>query len=171
MATQVNPLPQKSSKIAAFISVVLVVLLGLLTGFLSTLYFDPGQPPSKAETSSSEPNQGRTSTEAPDGEHPPRSAHAVLTLPPMVTNLAEPATAWIRLEASVTLVTELESSELNILAPKLSDSILAYLRTVRLADVDEPTELQFLAEDLQQITELTSSGAAQDILLTSLVVE
>ena len=68
---------------------------------------------------------------------------------PVVTNLAAPAGAWIRMEASV-VTDQLNDEEANVLVAQLGEDIVSYLRTVSPAQIEGARGLQYLREDLNE---------------------
>jgi len=90
-------------------------------------------------------------------------------LPPIITNLASPTDIWIRLEASVVFNEEADDSD--ILAGQIAEDILAYLRTVSLAQIEGGSGLQHLTEDLGDRAAIRSQGLVRDVILQTLVVQ
>jgi flagellar FliL protein len=94
------------------------------------------------------------------------SVHA---LPPIVTNLASPERAWIRIEAS--LVTEDDSGEAKANAVKVAEDTVAYLRTLSLPMIEGASGLLHLREDLLERARLRTNGKVQDLIVHTLIVE
>ena len=90
-------------------------------------------------------------------------------LPPIITNVGSPADIWIRLEASVVFNEEAEDSD--ILAGQIAEDILAYVRTVSLAQIEGGSGLQHLTEDLGERAAIRSQGLVRDVVLQTLVVQ
>jgi len=93
-------------------------------------------------------------------------------LTPVIANLANPSTSWIRLEGAVA-VKKGDGKEgkpadvVNLVAPKILD----YLKTLSLDQVQGADNLAFLNMDLNEIVRAASNGQAQAILVTGFVVE
>jgi flagellar FliL protein len=107
-----------------------------------------------------------------DGEAPKTRFSEKVTvhaLPPIVTNLASPARAWIRIEAS--LVTEDDSSETKANAAKVAEDAVAYLRTLSLPMLEGASGLLHLREDLLERARLRTNGKVQDLIVHTLIVE
>jgi flagellar FliL protein len=94
---------------------------------------------------------------------------AVYALPPIVTNLASPERAWIRIEAS--LVSEEEGSEAKANAAKVAEDAIAYLRTLSLPMIEGASGLLHLREDLLERARLRTNGKAQDLIVHTLIIE
>jgi flagellar FliL protein len=77
----------------------------------------------------------------------------VKTLPAIVTNLAGPKKAWIRLEAAI------------------ADDFVAYLRTVPLAQIEGPSGFLHLREDLNERARIRSGGKVKELVVQSLMLE
>jgi flagellar FliL protein len=91
-------------------------------------------------------------------------------LPPIVTNLAAPEKTWVRLEASLVMEGE-QTSEANVLAAQISEDLVAFLRTVRLAQIEGASGFQHLREDLSDRIRVRSGGKVRDLVVQSFIVE
>jgi flagellar FliL protein len=89
---------------------------------------------------------------------------------PVVTNLAGSETDWIRLEASIVYKGGFEFNP-DLLAAEARQDVLAYLRTVTLAQVQGPSGLLHVREDLNERVKLRSKGVIQELVLETLVVQ
>ncbi|MEP0232015.1 flagellar basal body-associated FliL family protein [Roseibium sp.] len=92
------------------------------------------------------------------------------TLNPLVTNLAAPRDAWIRLQASVVL-SEQPIDDIGILTGHIEEDMLAYLRTLTISHIEGAVGLQHLREDLNERAVARSKGAVREIILESLVIQ
>jgi flagellar FliL protein len=115
------------------------------------------QPGSGAETAAAAPKEPR----------PPQSE--VRPLSPIVTNLGNPADAYVRLEAAIVL--EPDTPESTALAAKITEDLVVYLRTVSLNELQGPTGFQYLREDLRKRAIQLGAGKIKDLFLTAFVVE
>jgi flagellar FliL protein len=95
---------------------------------------------------------------------------AVLRLEPVVTNLAAPPGAWIRLEAWLVFAGE-PPKEQDELAVRITEDILAFLRTVRLDQIEGPSGFLHLREDLSERAAIRSQGLVREVVIGGLVVE
>jgi flagellar protein FliL len=93
----------------------------------------------------------------------------VKKLPPIVTNLAEPAEMWARLEATIVFADVLP--EPNLHTVQISEDIVAFLKTVKLAQIEGPSNFQHLREDLKDRVGIRSGGEVSEIIIESLVVQ
>lgn len=98
--------------------------------------------------------------EAAQGPH-------LVPLPNIVTNLAAPEKIWIRLEASAII----DDADPAKLASVLAEDILAYLRTVKLDQIQGGSGYQYLREDLNERVRLRGQGKVRDFILQSFILE
>jgi flagellar protein FliL len=91
------------------------------------------------------------------------------TIAPVIGSLAGPKKAWIRLEFAVLLPPDLAKSD--ELAGLIAQDTLAYVRTVPLDQVDTPSGLWFLREDIEERVKVRTDGKAKGVLFRSLVIE
>ncbi len=88
----------------------------------------------------------------------------------VVTNLAEPADSWIRLESSVVFKTgALQNPDVTL--AEIRADVIAYLRTLSMAQIEGPSGLQHLREDLNERVALRSKGSVREIIVETLVVQ
>ena len=94
----------------------------------------------------------------------------VVPFPPILTTLAEPKGKWIRLEGSILTTTEAEDPP-EVLAERSGEQILTYLRSVRLDQIEGPTNVLGFREDLNEMLQVLSKGQVRGVLINGLVVE
>ena len=87
-----------------------------------------------------------------------------------MTNLAGSDNDWVRLEASIVYKSG-EEQHPDVLASETRQDILAYMRTVSLAQIQGPSGLLHLREDLNERARLRSKGVIQELVLETLVVQ
>lgn len=91
-------------------------------------------------------------------------------LAPVVTNMATPPGAWIRLEASV-VTDALNEEEANILVARLGGDVASYLRTISPSQIEGARGLQYLREDLNERASIRSNGKVRELIIETLVVQ
>ncbi|AQS40953.1 MAG: Flagellar basal body-associated protein FliL [Candidatus Tokpelaia hoelldobleri] len=102
-------------------------------------------------------------------EQPLAGNNSVIVLQPITTNLASPATTWVRLETSLVATSgEKISPEL---AAEISNDFLAYMRAVPFSMLKGPTGLMYLREDLLDRARVRSKGRIAHVIISGLVVE
>jgi flagellar FliL protein len=97
-------------------------------------------------------------------------ATTVRSLAPVVTNLAGPNGTWVRLEAAIMLEGDLGKEE-GVLASRITEDIVAFLRTIPLAQIEGASGFQHLREDLNDRARVRSNGKVRELVIQSLVVE
>ena len=97
------------------------------------------------------------------------SNSSVTVLTPILTNMAAPNNAWIRMECS------LVSQPGEVLAPsvaaEISNDFLAFLRNSTIAQIKGASGLMNLREDLVDRARTRSKGKVTNVLISSLVIE
>ncbi|AQX18612.1 MULTISPECIES: flagellar basal body-associated FliL family protein [Bartonella] len=93
----------------------------------------------------------------------------IVTLPPILTNIAVPENAWIRMEVSLVIKPD-ENIEATLTAD-ISNDFLAFLRQVTIDQVKGPSGLMNLRADLLDRARVRSGNKVSNILISSLVVE
>jgi flagellar FliL protein len=144
---------------------VLLVLTGAAVGagWFSGQYLNESQgaPPAPQAAKADEEHGGE------HGAAEAETAGSVVALPAITTNLAGPGDTWVRMEAS--LVFDGGSDE--EIAASVHQDILAYLRTVKLNQVEGPSGLQHLKTDLEERAKIRSEGKVKSILIGTLLFE
>jgi flagellar FliL protein len=91
-------------------------------------------------------------------------------LAPVTTNLAGQKSTWIRLETAIVLEGE-PPADVEMLGSKITDDILAFLRTVPLAQIEGASGYQNLREDLNDLVRVRSGGKVRELVVQTLIVE
>ena len=103
-------------------------------------------------------------------EQKPPPPSLVQALPPITTNLAHPSTTWIRIESSVVISADM-GPEANVIAARMSEDIIGYLRTLSLDQIEGPSGFQHLREDLNDRVRVRSEGKVLELIIQSLILE
>lgn len=94
----------------------------------------------------------------------------LVNLPPIITNLADPADAWVRLQASI-VVDDKATTKPEVLGAEIADDILGFMKTVTLAQIGGASGLQHLREDLTERAAIRSQGHVHEFIIQTLVVQ
>jgi flagellar protein FliL len=142
-----------------YIAVLIVTLLGVAAGS----YFGMQVPGIMGhdEAQKEKRDQAKTSE---------ASKLTLRMLQPITTNLANPASTWIRLEAAA-LIKEDLGIEGELILTKLTEDIVAFMRTMPLEQIEGPSGFQNLREDLNDRVRVRSHGKVTELLIQALVVE
>ncbi|MGO4832410.1 flagellar basal body-associated FliL family protein [Rhizobiaceae sp. 2RAB30] len=92
----------------------------------------------------------------------------IVDLAPITTNLSVPETVWIRLELSLMFDQPPQDS---MLADAIQQDILAYVRTVKLMQVQGASGYQHLKSDLAERAAIRSKGLVKDVLVRTMLFE
>lgn len=91
-------------------------------------------------------------------------------VPAIVANLASPPDVWIRIESSIVFA-DAEIARPDILAGEIAEDMLAYLRTVSLAQIEGPSGLLHLREDLSERVAIRSNHSVRELIIETMVVQ
>lgn len=116
----------------------------------------------------------------PADAHPAKPAHAeeklkvpsgakLVELAPIIANLAEPKNAFVRIEGSLVLEGEVEDAA--ALGSKISEDIVAYLKTTSLAQFEGASGFQYLREDLNDRARVRGGKEVRELVIHGMVVE
>ncbi|NBJ11004.1 flagellar basal body-associated FliL family protein [Microvirga arsenatis] len=95
---------------------------------------------------------------------------AIKRLAPVVTNLMGSTSDWVRVEASIVFKAD-GAQNPDVLAGETRQDVLAYVRTLSLAQIQGPSGLLHLREDLNERVRLRSKGVIQELVLETLIVQ
>jgi len=91
-------------------------------------------------------------------------------LPPIITNLAAPTDTWVRLEVSIVFDPR-DVPHPEVLGGEIAGDLLAYLRTITVAQLEGPIGLQNLRQDLTERVAIRSTGKVSELVIRTLVVQ
>lgn len=152
----------------------LIVQLGMLVmltgaaiglGWVLGAYLNgekPAQPKPSAQT-----EQAHGAPAAANGEHGEKPASNLVDLAPITVNLAAPAETWLRMEVSLVTTEPLAQAD----ADAVHQDLMAYLRTLRLHQIEGASGFNHLRTDLQERAALRSNGRVTQVLIRTLLFE
>jgi flagellar protein FliL len=100
---------------------------------------------------------------------PTYSGVSLVDLPPVITNLADPTSAWVRLQAAV--VVDKQTTKPDVLGAEIADDILGFMKTLSLSQIGGASGLQHLREDLSERASIRSQGHVRELIIQTLVVQ
>lgn len=103
------------------------------------------------------------------GERLKMESSKLRPLTPIVTNLAGSSSTWIRIEAS--LVFDVVPDDADALVARITEDIVAFLRTVPIERIQGASGFQHLSEDLNDRVRARSDGNVREIIIQGLIVE
>jgi flagellar FliL protein len=93
------------------------------------------------------------------------------SLAPVITNLADTPNVWLRLEVAVVFDASMKDLEVDAMARDIGDDVMAYARTLSLAQIQGSSGLYHLREDLGERAQIRSAGKVREVMIQSLVVQ
>ncbi len=100
---------------------------------------------------------------------PLASTEALKELVPVVTNLASPEGTSIRLQTAI-VYDKTDAAQIDVIAPKIGEDVLTFVRTLTLAQIQGASGLQALRDDLNERAVMRSDGKVRELLIEMLVV-
>ena len=100
---------------------------------------------------------------------PLASTEALKELVPVVTNLASPEGTSIRLQTAI-VYDKTDAPQIDVIATKSGEDVLAFVRTLTLAQIQGASGLQALRDDLNERAAVRSDGKVRELLIEMLVV-
>ena len=171
-ADDIAAAPKGPSFIVQIAMLLAMTVAALGVGWVSGSYLKSSQEPPSAATAAPAKAEGKPEAKA-EGEaakHAEQGAGSgmiVAQLPPITTNLAAPATVWVRMDASVVL----DAPQPDETIQAIHQDLLAYLRTLKMHQIEGPSGYQHLRADLQERAAMRSAGHAKDVLIRTLLFE
>lgn len=167
---------KKGPSIVVQIAVFLVMTAAAVgIGWLSGSYLNSSMPheeksePAEASAPSGGHGEAKHGGEEKGGEKKLGAGNPlVLDLGTITTNLAAPSDTWLRLELSVVLD---QPSQDTMLAETIHQDLLAFMRTVKLHQIEGASGFQHLKADLLERASIRSDGHVQAVLIRTLLFE
>lgn len=155
------------------IAIAALTILGGAGGYLFAIQLL--KQPAVAEVSSKEaeeklPAEGKEHGHGPVKEKAePKLTGRLVPIPSIVTNLLEPSNVFIRVEGSI--LVDPEYHEDASLAAKVSEDVIALLKTLKLAQIQGASGLSHLREDINDRVMIRSENKAKELIINTLVIE
>lgn len=94
----------------------------------------------------------------------------VRELPPIVTNLADVGGTSVRLQVAI-VYTKKAVDNPPVLMARINDDLVAFLKTLSLAQLQGASGLQNLREDLNERAAVRSQGGVREVIIETLVTQ
>ncbi len=91
----------------------------------------------------------------------------LVPLAPMTTNLAAPDTVWVQMELALLL----DQPQPPEMIETIHQDLFAYLRTVKLHQIEGASGYRHLKADLEERARIRSDGHVQQVLIRALIFE
>ncbi|MDQ0506662.1 flagellar basal body-associated FliL family protein [Xanthobacter agilis] len=95
---------------------------------------------------------------------------AIKDLKPIVVNLAAPSSTFVRLEVALVFKNGALANP-DVTAAEVREDIIAYMRSLSLSQLEGPSGLQHLREDLNDRATTRSQGKVTELVLGTMVVQ
>ena len=170
MAAVETATPKKGPSILVQIAVLLLMTVAAIgIGWLSGSYLNSSVPQATAPEQPAATNNDAGHGEAGHGEDAVGSGNPlILDLGTITTNLAAPGDTWLRLELSVVLD---EPNQDPMLGETIHQDLLAFMRTVKLHQIEGASGFQHLKADLLDRASIRSGGHVRAVLVRTLLFE
>ena len=179
MTTQKETAPQSGDLKKFILATIGVSLIGLLFGFFIAailITVNLAATDSKvdalvvkpAEVGEQETGEKSAIGDKVEGKSP--ETYDVVRIEPIITNLSDSTEVWVRLEGSMLFSKEMVEKR-DFVVAKISQHVLAYLKTLKLSDLQGNGAVNAIAADLNEIAATVSEGQSQGVLISGLVFE
>ena len=168
--------PAKAHKKKSFMATLIEWIVATLIAAGAGVALAAMAPPPALEKAATESAPaGRLTARKKEGEKTAALAclpggPGIVDLPPIVTNIANPADIWVRLEASIVFDPKAVPHP-EVIAAEIATDELAYLRTVSVVDLQGPIGLENIRQDLRDRALVRSGGKIDELLLKTLVLQ
>ena len=96
-----------------------------------------------------------------------RPSETIIPLGPITTNIAAPGDVWVRMEVSVVL----DQPQAADLPEIIRQDLLAYMRTVKMHEIEGASGFRHLQENLAERAAIRSDGRVKQVLIGTLLFE
>lgn len=154
--------PSLIAQAAAFLA---VTALAIGMGWFAGTRLE-AERPADPEPGSFRP-EARQAEEGAPADEADQPTSSVLVLDPITTNLADPTDVWVRME----LIAVFDGAADAALARAVHQDLFAYLRTLKLKQIESASGFHHLKEDLRERARIRSDGQISDILIQTFLYE
>ncbi|RWH72752.1 flagellar basal body-associated FliL family protein [Mesorhizobium sp.] len=156
--------PKKGPSLVIQLAMLLVMTGAAIgMGWVSGGYLKQGETP--APVPAAPENAGKA--EKPGEAGKAGAGPTLVQLAPITTNLASPSDVWIRLEASVLY----DAPQAPEVTEQIHQDLLAFVRTMKLHQIEGASGYQHLKADLDERAALRSGGHVKQILVRTMLLE
>ncbi|MDX8528720.1 flagellar basal body-associated FliL family protein [Mesorhizobium sp. MSK_1335] len=156
--------PKKGPSVVIQLAMLLVMTGAAVgMGWVSGGYLKQGETP--APVPAAPQNAGTAEKPAEAGKS--AAGPTLVQLAPITTNLASPSEVWIRLEASLLY----DGPQAPEMTEQIHQDLLAYVRTLKLHQIEGASGYQHLKADLEERAALRSGGHVKQVLVRTMLLE
>lgn len=155
---------QGPSLVVQLMLLVLLTGAALGTGWLTGTLLTGNETPVKG--SGQQIDADRTYDDIPGSDGAAEGLH-IFRMETITTNLADPTDVWARMELALVF----NETPDPVLAERIHQDFLAYLRTVKARQIAGASGFQHLKTDLEERARIRSDGRVKQILVRTLLFE
>ncbi|RUX19837.1 flagellar basal body-associated FliL family protein [Mesorhizobium sp. M2A.F.Ca.ET.042.01.1.1] len=156
--------PKKGPSLVIQLAILLVMTGAAIgMGWVSGGYLKQGETPAPVPVAPE--NAGAAEKPAEGGKA--AVGPTLAQLAPITTNLASPSDVWIRLEASVLY----DAPQPPEVTEQIHQDLLAFVRTIKLHQIEGASGYQHLKADLDERAALRSGGHVKQVLVRTMLLE
>jgi flagellar FliL protein len=156
--------PKKGPSVVIQLAMLLVMTGAAVgMGWVSGGYLKQGETP--APVPAAPENHGTAEKPAEAGKT--AAGPTLVQLAPITTNLASPSEIWIRLEASLLY----DGPQPPEMTEQIHQDLVAYVRTLKLHQIEGASGYQHLKADLDERAALRSGGHVKQVLIRTMLLE
>ncbi|RWE72221.1 flagellar basal body-associated FliL family protein [Mesorhizobium sp.] len=156
--------PKKGPSLVIQLAILLVMTGAAIgMGWVSGGYLKQGETPVPVPAA---PENAGTA-EKPGEAGKAAAGPTLAQLAPITTNLASPSDVWIRLEASVLY----DAPQPPEVTEQIQQDLLAFVRTIKLHQIEGASGYQHLKADLDERAALRSGGHVKQVLVRTMLLE
>jgi flagellar basal body-associated protein FliL len=144
---------------------VIACVSGGLIGFILPRESGVGAPPQNGGQKAS-----AAAAKAADNNESEGRSLKLKELPPIVTNLGDPSSAWVRLQAAI-VYDPASTSDIEILSSQIRSDIVGFLRATSLSSVQGAEGLRRLHEDLSDRATVRSGNRVKEFIIETVVFQ
>ena len=161
--------PVKGPSLILQLAVLLVMTAAAIGGgWFAGGYLGKAGGQEEAETKAHAPAQDHGAPSAEGGHGEEAEADPLLvSLAPMTTNLAAPSRIWVRMELTLLL----DAPQPSDLIEAIHQDLFAYMRTLKLHQIEGASGYQHLKSDLEERARIRSDGHVKQVLIRTLLFE
>ena len=165
-AAAVEAPPKSGPSLVVQIGVLLLMTAAALgMGWLSGGFLTAGKSGSEPDAHAAAAT-GHGESKGGHGEEAPAS-ETVVPLPAITTNIASPSDVWVRMEVSIVL----DEPQPPDLPGVVLQDLLAYIRTVKMHEIEGASGFRHLKENLEERAAIRSDGHVKQVLVRTLLFE
>nr|WP_274709360.1 flagellar basal body-associated FliL family protein [Nitratireductor luteus] len=147
------------------VALLVVTAMAVGMGWFTGGYLEERQIVKTEPTGFNDGSKAAAAPAAAEGEAPlPPVIHA---LDPITTNLADPSEIWVRMEVALVFSAQPDPA----LAEAIHQDLFAFMRTVKLRQIESASGFQHLKEDLLERARIRSDGQVENVLFRTFLFE